>query len=237
MDIGKAFTFIFEDPDWLKKAAIGVGLLLVGMIFAPVLIGLVPLMMITGYTVILIRNVMDGVEQPLPEWEDWGELFMLGLKLSLIQLIWAIPLIILSVGSSLPGALAENSDVQGLLITLSACCGCLSFLVGIVYALLEPVIAFQFARTGEFASGFEFGKIFGLLRDNIGSVIVAVIIASVAAIILLILGLIVGIIAVVIGLIVTFPAAVLWGELIGAHLYGQVGREAQAMSVEPLETV
>lgn len=27
MDIGKAFTFIFEDPDWLRKVAIGVGAL------------------------------------------------------------------------------------------------------------------------------------------------------------------------------------------------------------------
>jgi hypothetical protein len=234
MDIGKSLTHVFEDPEWLKKVAIGVGLILVGIIFVPVLIGLVPLLMVTGYTVLLTRNVMDGVEHPLPEWQDWGELFMLGLKLFLIQLIWAIPMIILSMGSSIPGGLAENSDVSGLLIALSVLCGCLSFIVGIAYALLEPVITFNFARSGEFSSGFEFGKIFRLLRDNIGNVIIAAIVSAVAGFILVILGLIVGVLALVIGLIVTFPAAILWSEFVKAHLYGQVGREAEAKSVEAL---
>jgi hypothetical protein len=234
MDIGKAFTFVFEDPDWLRKVAIGVGLILVGVIFAPVLIGLVPLIMVTGYTVLLIRNVMDGAEHPLPEWEEWGDLFMLGLKLAVIQLVWAIPLIILSVGSSIPPALAEGSNAEGALIAISVLCGCLSFIVGIAYALVEPVITFHFARTGEFASGFEFGNIFRLLGDNIGNVIVAVIVSAVAGFIVIILGLIVGVLALVIGLIVTFPAAALLSTLIEAHLYGQVGHEAEAKSVEAL---
>ena len=49
MDIGKAISFIFEDPDWLKKVAIGVGLTLLGIIFSVVLIGLIPLIIVTGY--------------------------------------------------------------------------------------------------------------------------------------------------------------------------------------------
>jgi hypothetical protein len=234
MDIGRAFTFVFDDPEWLKKVAIGIGLILVGAIFTPVLIGLVPLIMVGGYTVLLTRNVMDRVEHPLPEWEDWGELFMLGLKLFLIQLIWAIPLIVLGTASSIPGALAGDSDVQGILIAFSVLCGCLSFIVGIAYALVEPVITFRFARTGEFSSGFEFGKIFRLLRDNIGNVVIAIIISGVGSGLLVLLGILVGVVALVIGLIVTLPAAALWGEFVTAHLYGQVGREAEASSLESL---
>jgi len=232
VDIGKAFTFIFEDPDWLKKVAIGIGLTLVGFILMWVLIGFVPLLMVSGYTVLLIRNIMNGVEHPLPEWDDWGELFMLGLKLAVVQLIWALPLIVLSVGSSIPAAFAENSNVQGGLIALSVLCGCLSFIVGILYALLEPVITFVFARSGEFSAGFEFGKIFQLLRDNILNVIIAIIISAVAGVAYGLLGLIVGTLALVIGLIVTLPAAILLSALVQAHLWGQVGREAEAKSVE-----
>lgn len=235
MDIGKAITFVFEDPEWLKKVAIGVGLTLLGIIFAPVLIGLVPLMMVTGYRVLVTRNVMDGLERPLPEWDDWGELLVRGLKLFVIQFIWALPLIILSVGSSLPGSLAQNSDVQGLLVTISVCCGCLSALFGIAYALIEPVITYRFARTDKFESGFEFGKIFSDLRDHIGNIIIAVIVNAVAAFVLVILGGIVGTLALVIGLIVTIPAASLLSELIKGHLYGQVGRQAETLSVEPIE--
>lgn len=235
MDIGKAFTFIFEDPDWLKKVAIGSGLTLVGSIFSIVLIGLIPLIIVIGYTVLLMRNVMDGVAHPLPEWEDWGDLFVRGLKLFLILLIWAIPLIFVSLGSSLPAALVEEgSDAWGIAMAISTCCGCLTVLLGIAYALIEPVITFRFARTNEFASGFEFGKIFRLLGDNILNIIIAVIVAAVAGVILLILGTFVGAILLLIGLIVTIPAAALLSELIGAHLYGQVGREAEAKAVEAL---
>ena len=235
MDIGKAFTFIFEDPDWLKKVAIGTGLTLLGIIFSIVLIGLIPLIIVTGYTVVLIKNVMDGVEQPLPEWEDWGDLFMAGLKLFVILLIWAIPLIIVIVGSSVPAVLSENSDIQGLCIAISVCCSCLTFVLGIALALIEPVITFRFARTGEFASGFEFGKIFRLLGDNIANIIITVIIAAVAGFVLVILGGIVGMILLVIGLFVTFPVAVFLSGLIEAHLYGQVGREAEAKSVTGID--
>jgi len=231
MDIGKSIAFIFEDPDWLKKVAIGTGLLLLGIIFSVVLIGLVPLIIVTGYTVVLIKNVMDGIERPLPEWEDWGDLFVRGLKLFLIQLIWALPLIIVSMGTSLPAALSENSDLQGIWIALSVFCGCLTFILAIAYGLIEPIITFRFARTNEFASAFEFGRIFRLLGDNIVNVIIAAIVSAVAGLILVILGGIVGTIALVIGLIVTIPAAAFLSELIGAHLYGQVGREAEAKEV------
>jgi hypothetical protein len=235
VDIGKAITFIFEDPDWLKKVAIGIGLILLGLIFMIVLIGFVPLLIVTGYTVLLIRNVMNGVEHPLPEWEDWGELFILGLKLVIVQFIWALPLIILSTGSSIPAALTENSsNAQGFLIALSAVCGCLSFIVGILYSLVEPVVTFLFARDGEFAAAFDFGRVFRLVRDNIVNLIVAMIISAVAGFALVLVGLFVGTLALVIGLIVTFPAAVLLSELVKAHLYGQVGREADAKSIEAI---
>lgn len=235
MDIGKAITFIFEDPEWLRKVAIGIGLTLVGIIFMPVLIGFLPLIIVTGYTVLLIRNVMNGAEHPLPEWEDWGELFMLGLKLIVIQFIWALPLVILSIGSSIPAAFTENAyNGQGFLIALSVICGCLSFIVGILYALVGPVITFLFARNGEFSAAFDFGQVFRLVRDNIVNLIIAVIIASVVGFALVLLGLFVGVIALVIGLIVTFPAAVFLSELIQAHLYGQVGREAESKTIEVL---
>ncbi len=50
MDFGKAFTFMFEDPDWLRKLGIGTLVGLVGLLFSPVLIGFIPLIILFGYT-------------------------------------------------------------------------------------------------------------------------------------------------------------------------------------------
>jgi len=161
-------------------------------------------------------------------------LLLKGFKLFAIQLIWAIPLIILSVGTSLPAALTENSDIQGPMVLISVCCGCLSALVGIVYALVEPVLVIRFARTDEFSSGFDFAEIFQLLRDNIANIVIAVIINAVVGLALFIVGLLVGTLALLIGLLVTIPAAAFLGELVQAHLYGQIGREAERSSIEPV---
>ena len=40
MDFGKAFTFMFEDPDWLKKLGIGTAVGLVGFCSAQFSLGL-----------------------------------------------------------------------------------------------------------------------------------------------------------------------------------------------------
>jgi len=188
----------------------------------------VPLMIIAGYGIRLTQNVMNGVERPLPEWDNWGDLLALGFKILVIQLIWALPVIILSSASSLPAVLAEGSEVEGLLAVCTALCGCLSALLGIALALVESVVTFRFARTGEFSSGFDFSRIFRLLGSNIANVIVAIIISAVAGFVLVLVGAIAGTLALVIGLIVALPAAIFLAGLVQAHLYGQVGKEAEA---------
>ena len=34
MDIGKAFTFVFEDDDWVVKVLIGIGILVAGIVLS-----------------------------------------------------------------------------------------------------------------------------------------------------------------------------------------------------------
>ena len=70
MDYGKSFTFVFEDEKWISKFAVGV------------LITLVPILNFAtyGYVIQLLKNVRDGEEKPLPEWDDFGKFFVDGLK-------------------------------------------------------------------------------------------------------------------------------------------------------------
>jgi hypothetical protein len=59
MDIGKSFTFVFEDQDWIVKILIAGAILLVGILFSWLL--LIPLILalalLGGYGVEIMRRV------------------------------------------------------------------------------------------------------------------------------------------------------------------------------------
>ena len=69
MDIGKSFSFAFEDKQWLSKLGLGA------------VIAMVPILNFawSGYMVEIIRNVMKNVQEPLPNWDDIGKKFSEGL--------------------------------------------------------------------------------------------------------------------------------------------------------------
>jgi len=224
MDVGKSFTYMFEDPDWLRKLGIGTLVALIGIIFSPILLGFIPLIMLVGYSLDVLRNVMDGQEQPLPEWEDWGGFMARGFKLFAALFIWMLPVIVLAIPFAIGSALANNNGGGGAEAVgslLIVCGSCLALIWGVFMALISPAIYVRVARMDSFAAAFAFGKIWAFTRDNIGNVIVAILLTWVAGLIGSI-GASLGVIAIVIGLLVTIPFAMLWQYLVQAHLYGQV---------------
>ena len=80
MDIGKAFTFVFEDEDWIVKVLIGAVLALTGIGFIPII----------GYGMEVARRVVRGDPQPLPAWDDWGTKIVEGLLSSVITFVWSL---------------------------------------------------------------------------------------------------------------------------------------------------
>ncbi len=233
MDFGKAFTFMFEDPEWLKKLGIGTLVGLIGIIFVPILIGLIPLIMLMGYSLDTLRNVMEGRQHPLPEWEDWGGFLIRGLKLIGAFIVWALPLIVLAIplgiGSTWIDSNSNSSGAMQAFGTLLVVCGsCLTLVWGLFLALISPAIYVRLAHTDRFSSAFELGKLWAFTRSNLSNVIIAILLTWLAGLIAsIIAGL--GILALVIGLLVSIPFAQLWQYLVQAHLFGQIG----ASSVEP----
>jgi len=224
MDFGKAFTFMFQDPNWIAKLGIGMLLVLVGIFLAPLLIGFLPLLIVTGYSLVVLDNVRLGHEHPLPEWQDWGKFFMLGLKVFVALFIWALPIIIGFVPVMAGSVLSDsgNANGTGAIAALLIICGsCLMILWGLFIALLTPAIYARVAATDRFVSAFELGRIWAFTRDNLGNVIVAILLVWLAGIIASVLAMM-GLLFLCIGVLVTIPLASLWQYLVQAHLFGQI---------------
>jgi hypothetical protein len=89
-DVTRAFTFVFEDPEWIPKLAVGT----LFAFLSPFLIGAV---LIIGYSVSIARRVREDRIPRLPEWDDFQEIFLDGLRGMAVSLAHKLPLILLSV--------------------------------------------------------------------------------------------------------------------------------------------
>lgn len=233
MDISKSFTFQFDDRRWTTKLGLGI------------LISLVPILnfAISGYVAQLVRNVMDGAPETLPDWDDLGKKFTDGVILLAAGLVYALPGIIVVclplAMFGVSGLLSGNTDLQGVGRSIATAGGALLFCLAcvfIVYAILlsviHPAITVIFAREGTFAACFEFRELLRLVRSNAGSFFTAwiVYIAAVIGV-----GMVVGILNVAIGWIpclgwmvsgILGLGSAVYLLTMYAHLFGQFGQTA-----------
>jgi len=231
MDIGKAFTYVFDDPNWIMKVLIGGGILFVGLILVWLLA--IPLLLagivILGYTVTTIRNVADGNPTPLPEWSDFGGLFMKGLYGLVGSIVFYLPVILIACCAGVVGAIPSMSkDLKNLQDTISIvtmCLNCVQGLLSLVFGVVYPAALIRYAMTSNQMSVFwDVGGTINLITKNLGNYVIAVLVAWVAGMIGMF-----GIILCGIGL----PFTLFWSNLVGAFLYVQFWRASQAAGTVP----
>ena len=87
IDFGRSFTFVTEDPDWVKKLLIGGAFTLACML-------LVGVPFVLGYFSRTLRNVAAGTRPELPEWDDLGGLFEEGLRLTAVYLVYTLGIVV-----------------------------------------------------------------------------------------------------------------------------------------------
>jgi hypothetical protein len=121
-----------------------------------------------GYTMRIYRG-----ENPAPALDDWGEMFIDGIKLLVIGVIYAIPIIILdivllgsatiamvsSVRHSAGASFIDPGAVIGLLLAILFG-AMIIVIVAIIIGLITATATVRFARTNSFSEAFNFGAIF-----------------------------------------------------------------------------
>ena len=216
MDIGRSFTYMFEDQDWLKKILIG------GVV------NLIPIVnfAVIGYFIEAIRNTAEGRELPLPEWDDFGGKFVKGLMAFIAGFLYMLPImIVVGIIFGLTAAIAGSldSDAAETVATICPLIGnCLLFVYMILVMLILPAAIIQYALTGQFGAFFRFGDMIAFIKANIGGYIIALLVALVAS---LIAGMVGGIVC---GIGILFTG--MWAYLVIAYLFGNLAREAQPVT-------
>lgn len=206
MNIGRAFTFFLDDPEWIKKVLLGA------------LISLIPLVgsfILIGWGLAVARNVYQGSDNPLPEWDDLGGYLVRGLIAWVGAFLWALPVIMLFVCTFLAFFAANGSEVGTALIVLGSFC--LSFFAIAYLALILPVPIARYAIKDDFGAMFEFSAILDEVRRGFGSLFVVLVVWIVAAWVIVPLGFL----ACFVGVYVTSALSYL---MIG-HAMGQAYRE------------
>ena len=214
MEFGKAFSFPFEDQDWIKKVGIAALVMLI-----PIVGGIA----VAGWGFEVTRRVIRRDPQPLPDWSDFVTYLVNGLKVVVVGLAYALPIILVSACSQgIFYAAGQGGDdtMMSIATVVMICFSCLMILYGIFMGLVMPAALGNFAATDQLGAAFRFGEVFGLVRAAPGPYVLVLLGAFLAGIIAML-----GSIACGIGALLTSAYAM----AINGHLQGQAYNEASAL--------
>lgn len=184
MDAGRSFTWMLSQDGWVGKVLVG------GLLFFVPIVGWI---LIAGYFLRTLRALAAGDEQ-LPAWDEWGDLFMKGLVVVAVGIIFGIP-----------GAILQRIGLPFL-----------SPLWSLLVQFVLPVALLHYLTSEEnFGVFFDYQWMIDFIKANLNNCILAFLLVIVAELLAML-----GLILLVVGVFFTL----FWAGLVSSHLYGQVYR-------------
>ena len=171
MDIIESVKFPSTDVGWIKKILIGGILLIIPIIN----------LIVGGYYIKTLRGSIEG-KPGLPEWDDWGDLFIKGLMVAIIGFIYMlIPLIVLfvSIGGALTAAISSGDFSVATLSTIvgGIVGGSLfSVLLMLIVCLVLPMALSIYAKEDSIGAAFRIGEILSRIKSVPGDYIITIIV-------------------------------------------------------------
>jgi len=218
MEIGESIKYPTTDNDWIKKVVIG-GIL-----------GMIPIVnfIVQGYYLKILKGSIEN-KSGMPEWEDWGNLFIKGLIVFIISIIYMlIPIIVISI--SVGGAIlaAISGGTEAMIAAIGAAAGGLliAFILMLISLLLLPMALAIYAKEESFGSAFRFGEIINRIFSNFGSYILVYLVIIVLGIIV---GIITGILNIIpyLGMVIAIFAN-FYIVAVAANMFGEVYTNSKA---------
>jgi hypothetical protein len=154
LDIESLLTYPTESDDWIVTILIGTVLTLVSFL-------LIPIFLLYGYLVRVLRAGMDDAPEP-PVFDDWGALFIEGLVATVIIFVYQlIPLIVFAVTVGGSVAAMATGTRTGAGLGMAGLFGgfLLSSVLALVFGYVGLIGVANYAREGDFGAGFDVGVI------------------------------------------------------------------------------
>lgn len=177
-DLGHLFFFPVEDSEARKNFLIG-GLVILASFFIPI----IPYLLVIGYTMRIMRQVIDGEKPRMIAWDDWEGMLKNGLKLFGVRLVYSLPLLLVFLPVMLVffvtpflAAALENEDIFFMSFLVFPIFMVCLMPLSLGFALIIPAPEAHVAATGQFSAGFRFGEWWPIFRKNIGGFLVALLV-------------------------------------------------------------
>lgn len=156
MEIGEIISDSLSYPsqDWKKVLILGILFLISFLI--------IPAFLVMGYFFRILKGSIAGFEE-LPDFEEWGEMFIDGLKLFIVQIVYfLIPAIVILIGiwasfaSISTGYISDPTAFIGIMGVTA--------IIGIILALILGLVANiaisnMALNNGELGAAFRFSEI------------------------------------------------------------------------------
>jgi hypothetical protein len=151
MRVERSFVFAFKSPDAPRKIVLG-GLFT--FLFFTVFFAFV----VVGFLVRLLCDALEGRDAKLPEWSDFGALFIDGLQPGLIILAYASPLIVLTIIEMILGAFSGGIFV-GVFLPIQ-------IVLALIVTVFLPLALMRCIIIGSMGSAFDLGKMVDFVKTN-----------------------------------------------------------------------
>lgn len=163
-------SFPFRGPEWPSRFLIGSALVL-----GSFLIPIIPMILVLGYVIRIMRRVIQGEEPSLPAWDNFNELITNGVKGFIASLVYLLPGLIFIVGgyvlyfvslfvSSGPSEGEAFAPLVGMFILMAG------LFLGIILltlgSILLPAAMVNLAAKGNIGAAFEVSEWWALIKAN-----------------------------------------------------------------------
>lgn len=175
MDIARAFTYVTEDENWQNKVII------------TLILGLIPIvnLAVIGWMLDLIRNMLDGYEKPMPDWDDLGsqivDRIVAGLMTAIAGFIYMLPLLVFAICFGIVIATTESGFFNLIFGLVAIAYGALAWMpisIGMM----------RYSRTRNFSHYMAFSRNISLAREHLSTLIVLAVFVFAVGIVLGIIG-------------------------------------------------